>query len=68
MNKDVSVGINIGGITYYSSELKWVDLNKQSQEWITERQNLHAWDTHEHDSVLWRPDGYPARLDRESGP
>ncbi|KAK7495076.1 hypothetical protein BaRGS_00013716, partial [Batillaria attramentaria] len=62
-NNDVTVGINIGGITYYSSEMKWVDVAKQSQEWITERKGNNAWDTHEHDSVQWRDDGYPARLD-----
>ena len=63
MNKDVSVGINVGGVTYYSSELKWVDVLKQSQEWITERHSNNDWDTHEHDNIQWRPDGYPARLD-----
>ncbi|KAK7495013.1 hypothetical protein BaRGS_00013653, partial [Batillaria attramentaria] len=63
MNKDVSIGMNIGGISYYSSEVKWVDVAKQSQEWITEREGGHEWDTHEHDSVSWRPDGYPERLE-----
>lgn len=67
-NRDVSVGINIDGISYFSPELKWLDLCKQSSEWITERQSNNAWDTHEHDSVQWRPDGYPARLDRELHP
>ncbi|KAK7101074.1 hypothetical protein V1264_023919 [Littorina saxatilis] len=64
MNKDVYIGMNIGGISYYSSEVKWVDVSKQSQEWLTEREGGHEWDTHEHDSVQWRPDGYPARLEK----
>lgn len=62
-NKGVDIGINIGGISYYSSELKWVDVAKQSQEWITQRQSRNDWDTQEQKQVHWRPDGYPASLD-----
>ena len=57
--------MNIGGISYYSSELKFVDIAKQSQSWITERTDgahAHEWDTHEESSVHWRNDGYPADL------
>lgn len=64
-NKDVAVGMNLGGLTYYSSELKFVDIAKLSQAWITQRTsgpNAHKWDTHEQDLVQWRSDGYPASL------
>ncbi|KAK7099795.1 hypothetical protein V1264_022849 [Littorina saxatilis] len=63
MNKDVEIGINLGGITYYSPEVKWVDLAQQSQEWITQRASTHDWSTGELDKIHWRKDGYPARLD-----
>lgn len=64
-NKDVSVGMNIGGLSYYSSELKFVDIAKLSQSWITQRTsgpNANKWDTNEQNLVNWRNDGYPASL------
>ena len=64
-NKGVAMGINLGGLTYYSSELKFVDIAKQSQSWITTRTSgphAHEWDTHEQNVINWRPDGYPASL------
>ena len=66
MNKDVAVGINIGGISYYSSEVKWVDIANQSKYWLTQRDGVPQWDTHEIDKVPLRDDGYPARLDGNS--
>ncbi|KAK7495080.1 hypothetical protein BaRGS_00013720 [Batillaria attramentaria] len=61
-NKDVTVGINIGGISYYSSEVKWVDIAKQSKTWLTQRDGVSEWDTHEIDKISLRDDGYPASL------
>ncbi|CAG2220349.1 unnamed protein product [Mytilus edulis] len=64
-NKDVSVGMNIGGLSYYSSELKFVDIGKLSQSWITQRTsgpNANKWDTNEQNLVNWRNDGYPSSL------
>jgi S-formylglutathione hydrolase FrmB len=62
MNRNISVGMNLGGLSYWSPELKFVDVAKQSQEWITEHHTTHQWDTHEHDTITWRDDGYPASL------
>ena len=65
MNNGVRFGLNLGGLSYWSPETKFVDIAKQSQEWITERlagQGVHQWDTHEHDTLTWRSDGYPASL------
>ncbi|XP_045209692.2 uncharacterized protein LOC123561405 [Mercenaria mercenaria] len=62
MNRNISVGMNLGGLSYWSPELKFVDIVKQSQEWITEHHTTHQWDTHEHDTITWRDDGYPASL------
>ncbi|XP_070194225.1 uncharacterized protein [Littorina saxatilis] len=62
LNKDVAVGINIGGISYYSAEVKWVDIAKQSKAWLTQRDGVHEWDTHEIGKVTLRKDGYPASL------
>ncbi|KAK7495111.1 hypothetical protein BaRGS_00013751 [Batillaria attramentaria] len=61
-NKDVTVGINIAGISYYSAEVKWVDIAKQSHKWVTHREGVSDWDTHEADKISWRDDGYPASL------
>ncbi|KAK6174670.1 hypothetical protein SNE40_017903 [Patella caerulea] len=62
MNYGVKVGINLGGINYYSSEVKFVDIAKQSQEWITQRDGVHQWSTGEHDKIKWTSTGYPAEL------
>ena len=62
------MGINLGGLSYWSSELKFVDVARQSQEWITEHTEgplSHQWDTHEHDNITWRDDGYPSFLPRK---
>nr|KAG5705276.1 hypothetical protein BaRGS_010727 [Batillaria attramentaria] len=56
-NKDVTVGINIAGISYYSAEVKWVDIAKQSHKWVTHREGVSDWDTHEADKISWRDDG-----------
>lgn len=64
MNKDVAVGMNLGGISYYSSEVKFVDVHKLSQQWVTQRDGRHDWDTHEQDKLHLRADGYPASLER----
>ena len=69
VNRNISVGLNLAGLSYWSSELKFVDVARQSQEWITERTegtHSHQWDTHEHDNITWRDDGYPAFLPRKS--
>ena len=66
MNHGVNVGMNLGGITYYSSEVKWVDIAKQSEEWITSRTNGHQWNSGETNKVQWRSDGYPSSLERKS--
>ncbi|XP_064610047.1 uncharacterized protein LOC135474001 [Liolophura sinensis] len=63
MNKGVNVGMNLGGITYYSSEIKFVDVLKESAEWITQRTDGHEWNTQEQNKLHLRPDGYPASLD-----
>nr|KAG5710339.1 hypothetical protein BaRGS_009055 [Batillaria attramentaria] len=55
-NKGVQIGTNIGGIEYFSSEIKWVDIFKQSSEWITQREGRSDWDTKEQDSIHWRAD------------
>ncbi|KAL4221680.1 hypothetical protein ACF0H5_019937 [Mactra antiquata] len=62
MNHNVSVGMNLGGLSYWSPELKFVDVAKQSQEWITEHHGEYTWNTNEHDTIQWREDGYPASL------
>ncbi|ESO92166.1 hypothetical protein LOTGIDRAFT_233215 [Lottia gigantea] len=61
-NNGIKMGMNLGGISYYSSELKFVDIAKQSQEWITQRDGQNSWDTKEHDIIQWTTDGYPASL------
>ncbi|KAK3083039.1 hypothetical protein FSP39_012374 [Pinctada imbricata] len=64
-NRNVNIGINLGGITYYSSEIKFTDIAKQSQSWLSERTegaHSHEWDSHEESTVHWRNDGYPADL------
>ena len=69
VNRNISVGINLAGLSYWSSEMKFVDVARQSQEWITEHTegpNSHQWDTHEHDNITWRQDGYPAFLPRNN--
>ncbi|ESO88846.1 hypothetical protein LOTGIDRAFT_234415 [Lottia gigantea] len=53
------MGINVGGITYFSSEVKFVDIAKQSQEWITQRDDQKSWNTQEHDKIHFNSDGYP---------
>ncbi|XP_046365235.2 uncharacterized protein LOC124141307 [Haliotis rufescens] len=63
MNKDVAVGMNLGGISYYSSEVKFVDVHKLSQQWVTERDGRHDWNTNEQDTLHLRADGYPASLE-----
>ena len=53
-NKDVSVGINSAGMSYGSSELKFVNIAKLSQSWVTQRTdgpNAHKWDTQEQSLV-----------------
>lgn len=65
VNKDVAVNMNIGGLSHYSSELKFVDIAKLSRSWITKRtsgNNSNMWDTHEQHLVNWRNGGYPASL------
>ena len=67
VNRNISVGINLAGLSYWSPELKFVDVARQSQEWITEHTigpHSHQWDSHEHDNITWRDDGYPAFLPR----
>nr|KAG5708911.1 hypothetical protein BaRGS_009320 [Batillaria attramentaria] len=61
-NKDVAIGINVAGLAEYSAEVKWVDIAHESKEWFTQRPGVSEWDTHEHDKVSWRDDGYPASL------
>jgi len=63
MNRNISVGVNLDGLAYWSPELKFVDVTKQASDWITERVSQpHVWDTHERDNITWRSDGYPAEL------
>ncbi|XP_062593211.1 uncharacterized protein LOC134254684, partial [Saccostrea cucullata] len=61
-NRNSSVGVNLGGLTYYSSEIKFVDVAKESSKWITQRWGNHTWDSHELATVNMRHDGYPASL------
>ncbi|XP_033727237.1 uncharacterized protein LOC117316649 [Pecten maximus] len=65
-NRKVSVGINLAEITYYSSEVKFVDVAKESMEWITQRREgvlAHQWNTHEEAKVHFDDDGYPTQLE-----
>ncbi|KAK7099642.1 hypothetical protein V1264_022725 [Littorina saxatilis] len=59
LNKDVQVGLNLGGLAYYQSEIKWVDVSKQSSQWHTQRHEWD-WDTKELDKIPLRKDGYPS--------
>ncbi|XP_048728600.2 uncharacterized protein LOC125646397 [Ostrea edulis] len=61
-NRNSSLGVNLGGLTYYSSEIKFVDVAKESSNWVTQRWGNHSWDTHEHATINMRSDGYPASL------
>ncbi|KAH3812957.1 hypothetical protein DPMN_141400 [Dreissena polymorpha] len=63
MNRNISVGMNIEGLSYWSPELKFVDVAKLSSAWITQRDHDGRWDTHEQNNITWRNDGYPARLE-----
>ncbi|OWF45168.1 uncharacterized protein LOC110457373 [Mizuhopecten yessoensis] len=65
-NRGVSVGMNLGGLSYYSSEVKFVDVAKESMEWITQRREgaqAHQWNTQEEATVAYDDDGYPKRLE-----
>ncbi|XP_052218524.1 uncharacterized protein LOC127836133 isoform X2 [Dreissena polymorpha] len=64
MNRNISVGMNIEGLSYWSPELKFVDVAKLSSAWITQRDHDGRWDTHEQNNITWRNDGYPARLEK----
>ncbi|KAK7101075.1 hypothetical protein V1264_023920 [Littorina saxatilis] len=62
-NKDVKMAVNIARVAHYSSEVKWVDIAKQSKTpWLTQRDGVHQWNTNEIDKVSLRTDGYPAWL------
>ncbi|XP_060082274.1 uncharacterized protein LOC132561592 [Ylistrum balloti] len=65
-NRNVTVGMNLGGLSYYSSEIKFVDVAKESMEWITQRREgdqAHQWNTHEEATILFDEDGYPTQLE-----
>ncbi|XP_067684249.1 uncharacterized protein [Haliotis asinina] len=62
MSHGVSVGINLADNDYFSPELNFVDIHKQSQSWLTQRVGSNAWDTKEQSQIHWRSDGYPASL------
>lgn len=65
-NRNVSIGMNIAGLSYYSSEVKFVDVAKESMEWLTERREgalSHQWNTHEEAKVHFDQDGYPTQLE-----
>ncbi|KXZ45525.1 hypothetical protein GPECTOR_53g111 [Gonium pectorale] len=63
-NRGSLVGVNAGGLAYWSTEWTWVDVMKGSSRWMTANAADTAlenpWDTGV--ALDLRPDGYPARL------
>ena len=57
--RDVPLGINLSGVTYYASQHPFVDEFKQSQPWVFQKEGAPYG---KGDPQQLRPDGYPASL------
>jgi hypothetical protein len=65
LNYNSSVGTNLGGISYYTSQWSFVDVMKISSDWVS-----LGYPGYSNDGFVWgngqpihlRPDGYPAYL------
>ena len=65
--KNMTIGMNLSSVNYWTRELPFVDVTKSSMEWVT--QNHHQvpggknpWHTDMLDSIPFDPDGYPLCL------
>ncbi len=61
----LDIGINIGGLADYGTELPFVDMMKNCREWYSKdanNPNGGPFNTEAADSMSFRPDGYPTHL------
>ncbi len=49
--KRVAIGINLNGISDWSTEFPFLDHFKSSRRWVTQREGSKQWDTGEYDSL-----------------
>ena len=59
-NYQSAVGINLQAVTYYSSEIPFLNIFKMGGGWITQANG--QWDTHEEKYLNLDPNGYPISL------
>ncbi|KAG2446050.1 hypothetical protein HXX76_000652 [Chlamydomonas incerta] len=64
LNGGSMAGVNVNGLSYWSTEWVWTDVMKGSGEWWTANKRDTAWENpyNTGKALELRPDGYPARL------
>lgn len=63
-NAQSPLGMNLNAVTYYSSELPFLNLFKESSSWITHSDT--QWDTNEEKYLQLDANGYPTTLSASS--
>ena len=58
----MSVGTNLNGVNYYSSEVPFANLMKMSSPWITSTVANNEWDSNQEASIPSDTNGYPTAI------
>jgi hypothetical protein len=67
-NPQSPLGINLSVISYWSSELPFLDLMHMSKQWITHTNSNDPWDTNEEQYLDLDADGWPKTLTAVNDP
>jgi len=64
MSQPFAMGINLGGLADWGTELPFVDLMKNARQWYTKDQGnaREPWNSEKIDGIRLRPDGYPLEI------